>query len=348
MVTARPLDWEMPTWSLPTKPSEFRDKLKKLITIQKTIGGSRIDSIIGLFLNIFADQTEEVHKYQLAIILERLLDWWCWKKEYVIYRPDADWTGDMGLSPYKLRKLREKLAPLVLCENRHNWERTKIMHYQLDGEALLSAIAKVYGKSESYIRGVLFVRSVESPKLKNPDFKPSGTKTLKPDFKVLGRNTSKSLTTLPSNNSSKEELTKTTTTHAAAVDEVISLGDKNLVGFPEQANATDDSEQVEALVGAGLWRNVARQYDWLPITTIQSMIEQAQAKKKRGGLRENVGNYLNGALQKHADHLREEYKRAIAQGQELSLIDFALQHEQTQSHKKSEFAGLTWSDLATD
>lgn len=340
MVTARPLGYEFPTWGLPTQPSDFKKRLINLISIMNTIGGSEINSITGLFIRIFADE-KELHQYQLAIMLEKILYWLSRMKklDYEIYRTDEEWMGDIGLSRYKLRKMREILDPVVISQNKHNWSRTKIMHYQLNGEALLERIAKVYGKSESFVRGVLFIRSIE-----NPDFKPSRPSTLKPDFKGSGTSTSKSLTTLPSNLSSKEERTLTTTTHAAAVEE-ISLTDKKLLGFPEQY--TDDSEQVDRLVKIGVWRKVAKNYQWIPIETLQTMIDQAQEKQKSGQIRGSFPNYLAGVLKKYAETIREEFQRTLAHNPDTTFENFLIQHEQHQpAQSTSDFANMTWSDFA--
>ena len=344
MVTARPLDYELPIQRLPVQPSEFKKRLINLIAIMETIGGSNISSITGLFVQLFADE-EEVHQYQLAIMLEKALYWISRlkKTDYEFFRTDAQWMGDIGLTRYKLRKLREKLEPIVTCQNKHNWSRTKIMHYKLNGDVLVERIAQVYGKTETFIRGVLFDRAI-----KNPDFQQSRPNTSKPDFQQVGANTSKSLTSLLNNSFSKEK-ENNTTTHAAAVDNEMSLGDKKLVNFPEQAQATDDSEQVDLLVNIGVWRKEARKYSWIPIDTLQSMIDQAQQKQHSGQLRGNLPNYLAGTLKKYAEALREEYKHALQNNPELTFEAFIIQHEQqTPSQKTNPYQGLSWSDFTSE
>lgn len=340
MVTARPLEYEMPTWNLPATEREFHERLIKLIDLMQTIGGSDINSIDGLFIRMFSD-LDDAHQYQTAWFMSKLVYWWqkMNKRTYEIYRTDEEWSGDLNLSRFKLRKIREFIDPIVTCQNKHNAYRTKIMHYQLNGEALLERIAKVYGKSESFVRGVLFDRSV-----KNPDFKPSRPSTLKPDFKVSGTSTSKSLTTLPSNLSSKEERTLTTT-HAVAVEEKVSLGDKKLIGFPEQY--TDDSQQVDRLVNIGVWRNVARQYAWIPIGTLETMIDQAQRKLQSGQIRSSFPNYMAGTLKAYAQNIREEFQRTLAHNPETTFENFLAQYEQHQP-AQSQFSDLSWSDFATD
>ena len=241
MVTAANLNYQFPSYTLPQKPSQFRSRLISLIDTMQTIGGSTINSLTGLFLAIFADEEEEAHQYQLAMLAEKTLYWLANLENvkaksqrkvnlYELYRTDDEWLGDIGLSKYKLRKLRDKLAPIITCKSKHNLARTKVMHYKLDGEALLDAIAKVYGRSTIYLRGFLFDRVTSKP-----DFKPSSLKA------------SKSLTTIPNNVSlSKDKETNQTTLHAVVVN-LEELNSKDDLSFEKPTDENASPSPSESL-----------------------------------------------------------------------------------------------------
>lgn len=369
MVTAANLNYQFPSYSLPAKPSEFRQRLISLIDTMQTIGGSTINSLTGLFLAIFADEKDESHKYQLAMLAEKTLYWLknLEKKKaksqrkvdmYELYRTDDEWLGDIGLSKYKLRKLRDKLAPIITCKSKLNLARTKIMHYKLDGEALLTAIAKVYNRSTIYLRGFLFDRVTSKP-----DFKPSPPKTLKPDFKPSSLKASKSLTTIPDNVSlSKDKETNQTTKHAVVVN-LISLNPEyesfakkhqEPVGTMPALSEGDEPIQVTLLVKAGIWRNTAKTYTWIPHTTLSNLIAQAQAKRDSGELRQTMPKYLAGTLKIYAQNIKEEFKRALAHNPKLNFEDFVQQQSVGErravpnTESNNQFAGLTWRDVVTE
>jgi hypothetical protein len=313
----------------------------------QTIGGSTINSITGLFVQIFADENE-THQYQLAIMSEKILYWLVHMKklDYEFYRSDEEWMGDIGLTRYKLRKLRDKLAPVFICQSKHNYQRTKFMHYQLDGEALLTAIAKVYGRSTIYLRALLFDRHIEKP-----HFQQSRPKIEKPDFSLSRETTAKSLTTLPSNVlSSLEDKTNTTTIHAGGVDNSFNQNSENNfdVGTPSlkigEGWGGDDSPQVDNLVKVGIWRKVAKKYAWIPEGTLNSMIQSAKNKQSSGELRQGLPEYLAGTLKNYAENVREEYQRALAHNPETKFDDFI----STFGHgsQNLRYGGLTWADFA--
>lgn len=356
MVTAARLDYQFPTWQLPTNPSDFKKRLVNLINIMQTIGGSTINSITGLFVQIFADE-KEAHQYQLAMLAEKTLYWLVRMENikakskrkvdmYELYRTDEEWRGDIGLSKYKLRKLRDKLAPIIIAKSKHNLARTKIMHYKLDGEALLTAIAKVYGRSTIYIRAQLFDRSIEKP-----HFKQSSPKTLKPDFSLSRETTAKSLTTLPNNDlSSKEDKSNPTTKHAGGVsysETPNNLNDDSVDDNP----LADDAPQVDTLVKLGIWRKVAKKYAWIPENTLNNMIASAKQKQSSGELRNNFPSYLSGVLKNYAQNIREEFQRELAHNPNLKFDEFVLQQTSVGTMptlSTNQYAGYTWSDFTTD
>ena len=381
MVTAANLNYQFPSYTLPQKPSQFRSRLISLIDTMQTIGGSTINSLTGLFLAIFADEEEEAHQYQLAMLAEKTLYWLANLENvkaksqrkvdmYELYRTDDEWLGDIGLSKYKLRKLRDKLAPIITCKSKHNLARTKVMHYKLDGEALLDAIAKVYGRSTIYLRGFLFDRVTSKP-----DFKPSPPKTLKPDFKPSSLKASKSLTTIPNNVSlSKDKETNQTTLHAVVVnleelnskddlsfekptDENASPSPSESLRLGSEANALGDSalgRGEDLLVKAGIWRNIAKSYTWIPDTTLSNLIAQAEAKRDSGELRQTMPKYLAGTLKNYAQNIKDEFKRALAHDPKLNFEDFVQQQSvgerraMPNTESNNQFANLTWADLATN
>lgn len=350
MVAVRPFTYEaaFPSWEMPPHPREFRKRLIALIDLMNTIGGSQINSVTGLCLAIFADVKKESHQYQLAMMLEKILYWLSKnrREDYFLYRTDAEWIGDIGLTRYKLRQRRAMMDPLITTQNRHNHRRDKIMHYFLNCEELIERIATAYNKPVIFVRSHLMIRIV-----KNHGFQNTGSNGENHGFQKPRTKSAKSLT----EDTPSQKETKTEEKHAVADNnQVSSLGDKKLIHFPEQANATDDSEQVNRLVASGVWRSVARTYAWLPLSKIEEIITVAIKKRDNNDLQNPMPNYIAGALKRCAESIRKEHRHA---GSTDTLENFALQQEQQEksytSYKGMDygynpFEGMDWADFTDD
>ena len=164
--------------------------------------------------------------------------------------------------------------------------------------------------------------------------------------------------------SSKEDKPNTTTQHAGAGDIFFNENsendfDKNVGTMPAFSKSSPEfggggasaSEGVvDILVKLGIWRNIAKQYDWIPEDALNHMIASAKNKQATGELRSSLPSYLSGVLKNYAQNIREEFKHALAHNPETKFQDFVQKHSvgTLPALSSNEFAGLNWSDVATD
>jgi hypothetical protein len=246
-------------------PRAWLPKLVKLRDLMLALGGSEIATVEALCREIAGD-------YVAGDILNELLrlfpmgiraDGGVWKEEKY-------WKTHFALSRYKMNKARAKLAPFIRAEVIKSG-KAPTWHYWPKPEAIVSALAKIYGKSETFIEAICF-EEVEVSQIEMQGFVQSRNTTLR-QKSITSPDTGE-----PSDSDDDEKII-----HLSSMKEV----------FKETAS---DNEIVGLLVRNGVWRSVARAYADLPRHEIEALITRARAAEKAGKVQQDYPGYLAASL----------------------------------------------------
>jgi hypothetical protein len=271
--------------------------LPKLVTLRDTmqlIGGSKIATVEALCRRLVDD-------YAAGDVLNELLRLFPMgsREDGGVWKKDSYWLEHFALSRYKLNKIRAKLAPFIRAEVIKSG-KAPTWHYWPKPEAIVSALAKIYGKSETFIEAIV----CETVEISQMDFEGFvSNRNLK--------NLRKSITSLTTEKTSND-----------ADDKKIIQLPKNLIS----SKTKNDNAIVELLVREGIWRSVARNYSELPRHAVESIITKAIASRSHGKLRESIPVYIAACLKNYKASHEEAFRRAISEGslsEEIkSLSDF--------------------------
>lgn len=365
----------IPKWQVPELPSVLRQRIIELVNTMQVVGGSPINSLRGLFITCF-QEAGRPHAFRCGMVLSRLFEWYIIMQKkrkstperYVLYRTQAEWEGDFCFSYDVMRRVREHLHPIVVSDTprqapsgKSGWKAPQT-HYRLDVMALTERIAEAYGKSLSFVRGILLDTPAPLENQKG-SFLDSGL-----EKRTLDSGLEKPLTTRqsqPSFDKSKDNTQKQTPqTDARGRDGggVSSLesedAKKESEPFVQLPARRDDrapdseSPQVTLLVSNGVYRSKADKYAWVPLGFVQEIVAQVNELAANGKLKSNRGGYLFNALRNFHEQMQDGLRRHLAHhpSEVLSLAEYAARtytQQHTQTPRKSEYDGLAWSDLAT-
>jgi hypothetical protein len=283
-------------------PRAWLPKLVKLRDLMLTLGGSKIITVEAMCRRLVGD-------YVAGDVLNELFRLFPMgsREDGGVWKKDSYWDETFAISRYKMNKARAKLAPFIDAKVIKSG-KAPCWHYWLKADAIIAGLAKLYGKSETFIEAIIF-EEVEISQIEMQGI-------------VKNRNAnkaSKSITTLNRKSFSLEEKdsTKQQTKGAVAVEEKIeNLPPKNLLNFPEQANVREDSPNLQKLIRAGVWREAAERLAILPTRLIDEVITAAEVQQAAGKLRLSTGAYVAGTLQTQLGQKLQEYKRYLAHNPE--------------------------------
>ncbi len=260
-------------------PRAWLPKLVKLKDLMLLLGKSKIATVEALCREITKD-------YIAGDVLNELLRLFpmAIREDGAVWKDDNYWKNSFALSRYKMNKARGKLAPFIHAEVIKSG-KAPCWHYWLNSDAIVSALSRIYGKSECFIESIVFEENSQV------DFQRIITNR-------FSKNPSNSITTLKTNK----------TTEKDAAEKIIELPSSKEI-FEENAN---DNEIVELLVKNGVWRTVARRYADLPREEVEALITKAQAAKNAGKLRQSFPSFLAGSLKLHKSDAQET-REPIAQ-----------------------------------
>lgn len=282
-------------------PRAWLPKLVKLKDLMLLLGKSKIATVEALCREITGD-------YIAGDVLNELLRLFPMgiREDGAVWKDDNYWKTHFALSRYKMNKARGKLAPFIRAEVIKSG-KAPTWHYWLNPDAIVSALSRIYGKSECFIESIVFEENSNS------------------DFERIfanrnAKNPSTSITTLKTDKTTKED-----------------ADDKKIIQLPSSKNVfqqnESDNEIVELLVANGIWRSVARRYAHLPIIEVQNLIAKALEAEASGKLRESFPSFLAGSLKLFKAAQQEETRRQPMPSAAPSV-------------NSNPFANLKWSDFA--
>lgn len=283
-------------------PAAWLPKLVKLKDLMLVLGKSKIATVEALCREITGD-------YIAGDILNELFRLFPMgiRQDGAVWKDDNYWKTHFALSRYKMNKARGKLAPFIRAEVIKSG-KAPTWHYWPKPEAIVSALSRIYAKSETFIESIVFEES-------------SQIKVERIFANRNAKNPSTSITTLKTDKTALED---------ADDNKIIQLPSSKSV-FKQNEN---DNEIVELLVSNGVWRSIARRYADLPRSEVETLISKAQEAEASGKLRDSFPSFLAGSLKLFKATQREETRR------EAKTISAA------PTTNPNPFAHLKWSDFA--
>jgi hypothetical protein len=94
-----------------------------------------------------------VGDFTAGMVLHRLLLWMpkATREDGAIWKSDREWMAELGLSYWQMKKVREKLSP-VMQQWKAKARGAPTWHYQIRAEALLAALARAAMRSVTFIK----------------------------------------------------------------------------------------------------------------------------------------------------------------------------------------------------
>lgn len=152
-------------------PKAWLPKLSELVLV---MGHESICTTEALCAAITRDPLAGLVLQDLLMLMPKGI-----RKDGAVWKSDRHWQAHRGISYWRMRRIRSSLS-VVVDHWKENAQGAPTYHYKLNTRALICEIARVFGRTEAYIQGLLYER-LENGQPANAGFEAVTQKSITDD-----------------------------------------------------------------------------------------------------------------------------------------------------------------------